>query len=53
MYTGRHHGYMKESARGQFFEKLKKSKCHKLETKMKTRFKSLNSDNIKKIKVTT
>ena len=39
-YTGRHHGYMKESARGRFFEKLVKSKCHKLETKMKTRFKS-------------
>ena len=49
IYTGGHHGSMKESAEGQFFEKLIKSKCHKLETKMIARNKSLNSDNIKKI----
>ena len=48
IYTGGHHGSMKESAKGRFFEKLIKSKFHKLETKMITRFKSFNSDKIKK-----
>ena len=50
-YTDGHCDSMKESANGRFFEKLIKSKCHKLKTKMITRFKNLNSDKIQKIKL--
>ena len=50
-YTDGHHNSMKESAKGQLFEKLIKSKCHKLETKMIPTFKIVNSDKIQKKKL--